>query len=199
MPLTAVRFESHALCLPLAGVREPSDAAVIQTCGAGLLAILIDPCGQGQSALVAAKRAVVEIGRGGPGLAGLFPRIHRAVLLTQGVSVGAALIDPVAGRFEFAGIGRVYGAVATPSGIEVLASDQGTLGVGLPRSPSVVSLPWQSGSTLVLAADGLVDAWDLTQLRHGLSGPLESLGRRLGGYQHRMPEDASVVLVREKA
>lgn len=200
MPLTDVRFDSLALCLPLAGVREPSDAALVAQVGSSLLVILVDPRGQGQMALVNGRRAVMELRNARPtGLPGLFASLHQALEGTQGVSLGMALIDPGAGRVDFAGIGRVYGAVAEPNEVTVLTSDQGTVGVGLPKSPAIVSVRWRSDSVLALAADGLVDVWDLAQLRRGLGGSLEDLSRRLGGHASRMPEDAALILAREHA
>lgn len=167
--------------------------------GRATTVVLVDPCGQGQMALANQRRAVAAIkASAGAEISQLFAQVHTILTGSAGVSLAVVRIDADRANLEFAGIGRGYGAVVSSSGIALLNSNHGKIGVGLARSPVLINRSWQPGSLLVLAADGLVDAWDLTSLRHLQGEPLEVIGRRLGGYPDRMPEDASLVLVRER-
>jgi hypothetical protein len=199
MAATAVRFDFHCLSLPLAGVREPTDVVLAIPTRSGLLAVIVDPVGQGQKALAAGRKGAAVV-RQTPGadLVDLFGRMHRAVEAIDGVSLGAARIDAIVGRVEFASVGKVYGAIVGPKGLRLLTPEQGTVGVGLPKSPAVSEAPWSPGDLLLLAADGLVDAWDLTKVRGGIKDPFEAIARRVGGYSARLPEEASLVLARER-
>ncbi len=199
MALTSVRFDFLCLSLPLAGVRDPTDVAMAVPSQFGLLAAIVDPIGQGQKALTVGRKATHTIVRTpGAQLVDLFARTHRALEGHTGVSFGAARIDPTRSRVEFASTGRVYGAVVGPSGLKVLSPEPGTVGLGLFKAPRVVDVPWSSGDLLILAVDGLVDAWDLAKVRGAFADPFEAIARRIGGYSARMPEDASLVLARDR-
>lgn len=199
MAQPCVDFEFHCLSLALAGVREAAAVAMALPAGTGLLAAIVDPVGQGQTALVVGRKGAQPLlTRPGVEIGDLFNRVHRALAGLGGVSLGAARIDPRRGRVQFAGIGRVYGAVVSATAVEVLSPIQGTVGVGLPKAPLVVTVPWRPGDLLVLAVDGPVDAWDLTKVRTVVAEPFEVIARRIAGASARLPEDASLVLARQR-
>lgn len=196
MVVTRAAFDHLAACHPLSGVREPWDAVLVVDRQPDLLVALIDAVGQGDSARAAVTRArdlaALHLA---DSVAGTFQAVHEAVGGTKGVSLGVARIRPGAGVMEFTGMGRVYGAVAGRAE-RVFASDSGTLGVGLHHMPATTSFRYQAGDTLVLAADGQVDTWDLRPLWRHRTDPLPELLARLEAAGGRAPEDASIVLAR---
>lgn len=199
MAATAVRFDSHCLSLPLAGVRDASDVALAIPSRVGFLTVIVDPIGQGQKALATGRKGATVV-RQTPGaeLVDLFGRMHLAVEGIGGVSLGVARIDAASGRVEFASVGRVYGAVVGTKGLRLLTPEPGVVGIGLIKTPMVSAVPWAAGDLLILAADGVVDAWDLAKVRGGFEDGFEEIARRIGGYSARMPEEASLVLARER-
>ena len=206
MASTVTRFDYHCLNLPLAGVRDPVDIAMALPSRIGLLAAIVDPIGQGQKALMVSRRAAQTLSRTpGAELGDLFSRTHRALADlggggggVGGASFGAARIDPAGGRVEFASVGRVYGAVVGPRGLKLLSPEAGAVGIGLPKAPATTTVDWTPGDLLILAVDGLVDAWDLTKIRGMFQDSFEAIAQRVGGYSARLPEDASLVLARER-
>lgn len=192
------RVESLSRCIPLAGMGQSGDAAVVIDRGEDIILALIDASGHSAEALAAVRVVEGVVRRQVDGYpASVFEPAHRALNGTTGLSLGVVRIDCDRGELQFAGIGSVYGFLAgeVPS---VLTSEPGTVGLGLPKIPTVRSYSWPHGGTLALAADGVVDAWELAALWRHRSSPLESMIDRIAGGYGRLPEDASVILVRSR-
>ncbi|MFN0178986.1 MAG: SpoIIE family protein phosphatase [Gemmatimonadales bacterium] len=162
----------------------------------GLLVAIVDAVGQGTGAARVAEAAASVVRRSARLAVGeVLTRVHQALAGTAGVSLAVARCRRDA--VEFGGIGRVYGAVLGAEGVELLQSEPGTVGIGLPRPPVVFTRGWAARDALVLAADGLVDCWDLAAGRGQGAEPMAALVQRLSGYAARLPEDAAIVVVRE--
>ncbi len=194
---TPFKFEHLIRLLPLAGVREPSDSGLVIEDDQGAIVALIDAAGQGRAAAESARRAATIVRRvANRSVAEAFLEVHRALEGEPGVSLGLARLDFATSRIEFTGVGRVYGAVAG-SVERVLTSVPGTVGVGLPKAPSPGVIQAARGDVMVLAVDGLVDAWDLAKLwRRADHPPLASLVHSISSFPDRLPDDGSVILAR---
>lgn len=196
MVALAARFEVHCATYPLPGIRESSDVAMAIPVDGGLLVAIVDAVGQGTGATRVAEEAASVVRRCARLAVGeVLGRVHQALVGTAGVSLAVARFRRDA--VEFGGIGRVYGALLGAEGVELLQSEPGTVGIGLPRPPVVLTRDWDASDVLVLAADGLVDCWDLAAARGHGAVPMATLVQRLSGYAARLPEDAAIVVVRE--
>ncbi|MBX3146749.1 MAG: SpoIIE family protein phosphatase [Gemmatimonadales bacterium] len=192
------RIESLTRCVPLAGTAHSGDAAVVIDRGDDVILALIDATGRSAEAEAAVRVVEGVVRRQADNHpASVFEPAHRALGGGGGVSLGIVRIDPDRGELQFAGIGSVYGFVAgdVPA---VLTSEPGTVGLGLPKVPTVRTLPWPRGGALALAADGVVDVWELAALWRHRHSPLESMIERIAGGLGRLPEDASVILARAR-
>lgn len=191
-----VRFEVVSRCTPLSGVREPLDRVVVEEIDGVVFVALIDANGQGRPAAEAVERALGAVRRTlRTGIAETFVQVHRSLAGRSGVSLGVLRIERDPRRVEYYGVGRVYGVIA---GLfdDNLASEPGTLGIGLPKVPTGAGFSYQPGDVVALAADGLIDTWDLATLWRFHEADLGSLIARVAGPQGRLPDDASIVLVR---
>ncbi len=194
---TPLAFEHVIRVVPLAGVREPSDAGLMIEDDRGAIAVLIDAVGQGQAAAAAARRTAAIVRRLAPrSVAEAFFEAHQALAGEPGVSLAMARIDFSTSTVEFTGVGRVYGALAG-SAERVLTSLPGTVGVGLPKVPPPELFRVARGDVVVLAVDGLIDVWDLAKLWRRTDRPsLAELVRAISAVPGRLPDDGSVVLAR---
>ncbi|MGE3618592.1 MAG: SpoIIE family protein phosphatase [Gemmatimonadales bacterium] len=193
-------YEHLAVCLPLSGVRDPLDRAVVVDQPPDLVIALIDAVGQGEPARAAVERAAAVLDPTRQSFAEAFVAVHQAVDGSQGVSLAIARLSSDRRILEFAGIGRVYGGLTGPTGGRLLNSVPGTVGLGKPKVPPTERHTYRPGETLVLLADGQVDVWDLSRLWQAPREPFDALVRRLAatGAAGRLPEDASIVAARSR-
>ncbi|QKW17999.1 SpoIIE family protein phosphatase [Kitasatospora sp. NA04385] len=86
--------------------------------------------------------------------------LHRALRSGRGGAVAVALVEPVAARLTFCGVGNVSAFVVdTASGTRrSLPSSPGIVGHQLP-APHTVRQELPPGSVVVLHSDGLTDRW----------------------------------------
>lgn len=194
---TPPAFDHLIRVLPLSGVREPSDAGLVLEGDRSAILALVDATGQGRGPAASAARALSVVSRVAPtNLADAFLQVHQALEPGPGVSLAIARLDFAKSTIEYAGIGRVYGMVAG-SVDRLFISVPGTIGVGLPKALEPVTVRFGRGDVLVLAVDGLVDAWDLAKLRRRTDRPtLAALVQLISGVPGRLPDDGSVVLAR---
>jgi hypothetical protein len=196
MVATHRRFQSLVRTTPLSGLTHAPDRVLLLEDDPVLVVAVIDAVGQGTAALRSVETAEAIANRVlRAAMAEAFVEVHQALVGRPGVSLGVARIDFEARRLTFAGVGRVYGLLAGRAA-ETLLSEPGTLGVGLPKVPVGQTFAFGPGDLLCLATDGLVDIWDVAPLwRH----PAASLPFLLGcaaGAVNRLPDDASIVMVR---
>ncbi len=196
MVTSKVRFEVRSSCTPLPGVREPLDRVVVEALDRVIYVTLIDANGQGRSAAAAVDRALGMVRRSlRTGVSETFVQVHRALEGCSGVSLGILRIQSAPRRLEFFGLGRVYGVVAGQED-QTLVSEPGTLGLGLPKVPAPIGMGYQPGDLVALAADGLIDTWELAAIWRNREAELEALVSQAAGSQGRLPDDASIVLIR---
>ncbi len=198
MPAVLARFQWQVLATPLPGVRELTDAHSVAESRGALTALLIDGHGQGQSALATSRTALAAVR---PNLdqppAIMFARTHGRLLDTPGVSLVCARISAAGERLDFCGIGRLHAVLVARSRVVSLASVPGVLGVGRSVPPRPLVLPWTRESLLVLASDGLVDRWDLGRVHCFARAPLAEVVRGLIQPFQRVPEDVTLIVIRE--
>ena len=194
---TPATFEYLVRVLPLSGVRVPSDAGLVIEEDGGALVALIDAAGQGRAAAASAHRAEAIVRRvANRSIAAAFLEVHRELAGEPGVSMALVRLDFAQSTIEFTGIGRVYGVVAG-SVERILTSVPGTIGVGLPKALSPVTIQAAPGDLAGLAVDGVLEVWDVAKLwRQTDRPPLATLVRSISGLPDRLPDDSSVVLAR---
>jgi hypothetical protein len=196
MVTSQARFEVLSRCMPLSGVREPLDRVTVDELDQVVYVTLIDANGQGRPAADAVARAHGVVSRTlRTGVAETFVQVHRALEGRSGVSLGILRIRRAPRQMDFFGLGRVYGVVAGQAD-ETLVSEPGTLGLGLPKVPSPITMAYQPGDLVALASDGLIDTWELAALWRNRDAELVALVNQAAGPQGRLPEDGSIVLVR---
>ncbi|MCB0950614.1 MAG: SpoIIE family protein phosphatase [Mycobacterium sp.] len=157
------RWRHGGVNTPLGGAGPSGDAWAVT--GQERLAVLVvDGLGHGEEAAVAAGAAVKSFEqRAVTDPAAVLPRANEAMRGTRGGVAGACVIDPVAGRLTFAGVGNIAGAVVRGDDKQHLVSHPGTLGTQL-------SVPnfrtrhyrWSPGATMIMSSDGIRAGWTLS-------------------------------------
>jgi hypothetical protein len=199
MPTVLGAFQWEVFVAPLPGVREPTDAHWIGESKGTLTVVLARGQGQGQSALTASNLAlaVLRTHANEPPTA-LLSRAHARLADTVGASALIARIRPGEERLDFCGVGRLRALLVAPrAGALELASRAGVLGVGRAIVPHGSVFPWTRDSLLVLASDGVVDQWDLSRVRAFARAPLAEVVRGLIEPFGRVPDDVTLVVIRE--
>lgn len=111
--------------------------------------------------------------------------------------MAVAVIRPVLGSFEFAGIGNISTVLITPDELRRLPSTDGTVGYSV-RTIREQSYPWVPGSILALSTDGLSTRWNLAA-HPGLHRRHPAL---IAGVIHRdfsrTNDDATIVVVKDE-
>lgn len=146
---------------PLPGERINGDAYFIRTRGTATLVAVVDGLGHGAGAKEASDAALdaLDDWEGEP-LDEVLQVAHNALRSTRGAAIGAAIIDSGAERFHYAGVGNVAARVFNaPEKISPIPTN-GTLGAQMGRL-RVWSHAWSEGATLLMASDGISEAWDM--------------------------------------
>jgi anti-sigma regulatory factor (Ser/Thr protein kinase) len=145
---------------PRPGEETNGDACFIKEHDGETLLAVVDGLGHGRGAREAAKAALdtLEQWEGEP-LDELILATHDALRATRGAVMGAVVLNPARGAFNYAGVGnvevRVLGAAEPARPIPA----NGTLGARLSQV-RVWPHRWQEGTTLVMASDGISATWD---------------------------------------
>lgn len=197
MVVTHTRYQSLAKVTPLSGVSRPTDRILVLDGDGGPVVVVIDAGAQGPGAARSVEQAEAIVRRVlRDGVAETFVQIHRALADKPGVSLAVGVVDSAARRLTFSGVGKVYGVLAGGDLSETLQSEPGTLGVGLPRVPAPQVFPFHPGDLFCLAADGIVDVWDLAAVWRHRTAALPTLLQRVAGSPDRLPDDAAIVFLR---
>jgi anti-sigma regulatory factor (Ser/Thr protein kinase) len=146
---------------PRPGEETNGDAWFIKEHDGETLLAVVDGLGHGRGAGEAARAALDTLERWeGEPLDELILATHDALRATRGAVMGAVVLDPARGAFNYAGVGNVE--------VRVLGADEparpipanGTLGARLSQV-RVWPHRWQEGTTLVIASDGISATWDV--------------------------------------
>ncbi len=183
---------------PIAGESVCGDGWAVVDRARGGLVVVVDGVGHGAGAAEAATRALAIIdGRRGRTPHEIIDDVHHALRGTRGAAMSVAEIDLDGGTVRFAGIGNVAGVIVGTAQ-RAMVAHHGTLGHQM-RTAHEFSYPWQAGDLLVLASDGLQTRWSLDRYP-GVTARHPSIAAALLHRDFRRErDDATVVVVRERA
>jgi anti-sigma regulatory factor (Ser/Thr protein kinase) len=152
-----------AVCVAMSGEQVSGDGWAITSQGQRTTMALFDGLGHGQGAadatLAALRSFSANSGRS-PG--DMLDPMHEALRSTRGAAVGVVTIDVSAQQLRFAGVGNCSASIHRGTGTRSsgLASQNGTLGVKLPRV-NELTYEWSPDAVLIMHTDGLSTRWNL--------------------------------------
>jgi anti-sigma regulatory factor (Ser/Thr protein kinase) len=154
-------FELGAISIAVAGEVECGDTWRVAQENSSMAVLVADGLGHGSLAAVASRAAAAAFLTDpfAPPASSMV-NLHRMLSGTRG-SAAACLIMRVADRkADYAGVGNIYGAIATAERSRGMVSHNGTLGVQLLRSQQF-EYEWPPGSLAIMHSDGLSARWNL--------------------------------------
>jgi len=164
-----------------------------------LTILVADGLGHGLHAHDAAVAAVTTFATGSADPpARVIEDVHRALRATRGAAVAMLAVDLARGTAAYSGLGNITATILLPAGgRQHLVSHNGTAGHTAARITEFnYAVP--SGSTIVLATDGLSTHWDLTRYP-GLGARSPSLiAAVLYRDFSRRRDDVTVVVAKER-
>jgi anti-sigma regulatory factor (Ser/Thr protein kinase) len=198
-PAPADRLVAGGVNVPFPGEPVSGDAWDVANTGPRALVLAVDGLGHGAYAADAAAAAVAVFrANTTAGPADVLARIHQALRATRGAAVAVAEVDRAAGLVRFAGVGNIGGTILAGTAARSLVSHYGTAGHDARRIHEF-TYPWPAGAALVLHSDGITSRWTLDRYP-GLAARHPAL---MAGVLYRDfrrgRDDASVVVVRERA
>jgi anti-sigma regulatory factor (Ser/Thr protein kinase) len=160
-------YECGAVQVAIAGEDVCGDDWGLHVDGQSITVMVADGLGHGPEAHLASRGATdVLPGHPGQAPARLLDLAHGALRGTRGAAVAVASASALTGKLLFAGVGNIaaclYPAGALPDARRQLMSHNGIVGHNM-RKVQQFELPWQPGSFLILASDGLTTQWNLDQ------------------------------------
>jgi anti-sigma regulatory factor (Ser/Thr protein kinase)/serine/threonine protein phosphatase PrpC len=181
---------------PRPGEEVNGDAYFIGTHDGTTLLAVVDGLGHGSGAREAAQAAieVLEQWRGET-LDELVMNVHGALRSTRGAVMGAVVLDPERGSFNYTGIGNIEVRVLGSNDPARPIPSNGTLGARL-SNVRVWPHRWTEGMTLVLASDGISATWDINSYPGLLGKSPQLLAGALFRDFSRNSDDATVLVYR---
>jgi serine/threonine protein phosphatase PrpC len=186
---------------PVAGEDVSGDHWVVLDAGGAALLGVIDGLGHGEQAAIAAHRAADKLAeRPGEPLDALMQRCHDALTKTRGAAMSLAQISFAHDALSWLGVGNVRASLvrAVPSGPVSRAAallHGGVVGYRLPPQLRAQTLTMRPGDLLVMASDGLTDAFaDDPQLAQSAGGIAEDILSR----HNKGTDDAMVLAARHR-
>ena len=160
-PPSAPGFELGAICIAVAGELECGDAWQAAEENFSLAVLVADGLGHGTLAAVA-SRAAVQVFLADPfePPANTMTSMHRALSGTRGAAAACVILRTAGESAGYAGVGNIYGAIATNERSRGMVSHNGTLGVQLLRTQQF-EYEWPAGSLAIMHSDGLSARWNL--------------------------------------
>ena len=181
---------------PHPGEQINGDAYFIQTAGAQTLFAVVDGLGHGRGAKEAADTALdcLSDWTGEP-LEEIFEAVHAALRATRGAVMGVCVIDRASEEMRYAGVGNIAARVFNaPERVTPIAAN-GTLGARMGRV-RVWTQKWSEDATLVMASDGLSEAWDIKSYPGLLECHPQIVAGVLMRDYGRASDDATVLVVK---
>jgi anti-sigma regulatory factor (Ser/Thr protein kinase) len=198
-PIDATRaLVTGGVCTALAGETVCGDDwAVVERANGGIV-VVVDGVGHGAGAAEASTRALATLeGRRGRSPHEIVDDVHHALRGTRGAAMSVAELDLDGGVVRFAGIGNVAGVIVGAAQRNLVAH-HGTLGHQV-RAAHEFSYPWHAGDLLILASDGLRTRWSLDHYPGATARHPSIVAALLHRDFRRDRDDATVVVVRERA
>lgn len=172
------------------------DAYLVRRRSAQMLCAVVDGLGHGSGAHTAARAALDALAKWqGEPLEELFQTAHEAVRPTRGAVLGAVVVDSAREAFYYAGVGNVDVRVFNAPQPARPISANGMLGGRFERA-RVWSYQWTTGTTIVLASDGLSTKWDINDYPGLLQKSPQLLAGILMRDYGRETDDATVLVAR---
>jgi anti-sigma regulatory factor (Ser/Thr protein kinase) len=152
-----------AVCVAISGEDVSGDGWAVASSGQHTALVLLDGLGHGQGAAdatLAGLRSFHANASRAPG--DVLSLLHEAMRPTRGAAGSMALIDTGTGTVRFAGVGNCSASIHAGPGVRSigLASQNGTLGVRLPRM-NELTYAWPAEGLLIMHSDGLGTRWNL--------------------------------------
>lgn len=145
---------------PKPGEKMNGDGFIIRhlSCTKTLVTV-VDGLGHGKYAYEASQLALKNIkARANLPLPELIKLVHKTLLGTRGVTLGAALIDTEIQKVSFIGAGNIEARIVTPHKKHALISLGGIVGLKI-RTPQVYEYKYRPDNFLVLYSDGINSRW----------------------------------------
>ena len=155
-------LERGVVCTPKRGEQVCGDAWAVAEADGRSTILIVDGLGHGDSAFVAAQRALLAFGEhGGERPLAKLRSLHAALRETRGAVAALAEIDWTLREVRYAGVGNIAGSLLPVEGKSAhLVSHNGTLGETVTRLQEF-TYAWPSRGLLVLHSDGLANDWEL--------------------------------------
>lgn len=191
-------FELGAVCVAKAGEPIPGDDWLTVHTGRYVSLLVADGLGHGVDA-ARASHAATKVLENAPTAEprSIIELCHGALAATRGAAVGVVRLDPAAQLGSFAGVGNIVARVEGAA-TRTLVSHNGTVGHNV-RKIQEFAFPWLASQLLILHSDGLGTHWHLSEYP-GLSIKHPGL---IAGVLYRDFErgrdDATVVVIRNRA
>ena len=192
-------FEVGGVAVPAPEETACGDAWAAAPVGDGIKVMVVDGLGHGLLASEAAQAAVIafQAALARP-LPEMMDRIHGALKVTRGAAVAIAAIDARRRVVTFCGIGNVAGAIVGNGPTRNTVSHGGIAGHGTVKIQPF-SYPWDPEGLLVMHSDGITAHWSLD----AYPGLRQRDPALVAGVLYRDfsrgRDDATVVVVRERA
>jgi anti-sigma regulatory factor (Ser/Thr protein kinase) len=189
-------FEMGAISIAVAGELECGDTWRVAEEKTSMAVLVADGLGHGTLAAVASRAAAAAflIDPFAPPASNMLT-LHRALSGTRGAA-GACLILRAADRkADYAGIGNIYGAIATAERSRGMVSHNGTLGAQLLRTQQF-EYEWPAGNLAIMHSDGLSARWSLADYPGLFQRHPAVIAAALYRDNVRSRDDATVVVAR---
>lgn len=188
---------ASGLSIAKEGQEACGDAWASRWADGALWIMAVDGLGHGPHAATASAAAVRSFHDAPPDSSpyDVLRGAHKSMKATRGAVMAVAVIRPVIGAMEFAGVGNITAALVEDGEQRRLPSTDGIVGYGI-HAIREHSYAWSARSMLVLTSDGLSSRWNL-------SGQIALAARHptlVAGVMHRdysrSNDDATVVVVK---
>jgi anti-sigma regulatory factor (Ser/Thr protein kinase) len=161
-PKSKSRVELGVIRLAVSGELECGDAWRAAEQDDAVALLVADGLGHGSSAAVASSAAAAKFMENPfapPGTAML--GLHQALSGTRGAAAACLILRTPDMTIDYAGVGNIYGAIATAERSRGMVSHNGTLGLQLLRTQQF-TYDYPAGALVIMHSDGLSARWNLS-------------------------------------
>jgi anti-sigma regulatory factor (Ser/Thr protein kinase) len=189
-------YEIGAISIAVSGELECGDAWRVAVENLSMAVLVADGLGHGSLAAVA-SRAAAEAFLADPfePPASAMRNLHRALSGTRGAAAACLTLRAADRKADYAGVGNIYGAIATAERSRGMVSHNGTLGAQLLRAQQF-EYEWPAGSLAIMHSDGLSARWNLTDYPGLLQRHPAVIAAALYRDYVRPRDDATIVVAR---